>query len=298
MMPQPVRQIVVCAPRCVSLCALRHSEQLLLTRVAGRHFHSARKPVAAGPVPAMTSVLKDTNRVFVRSFARRSGDVENDNTKKQTEEEKKKAEEAEASKETPSSGSSGRGEAATLLGMTGFGLSMVLRNPAAARALRVAGPAGMALGVFLTVYDLGGWKLVIAVPVSILAFSCAGYFFDSKEEENIKSALVNEIRTNCVELPSDVAEALPEAQGIEYESNKWRLEKDFEGKTVRDPHWRVRAKATRGSRFSPWVLSSIEVSRGTRVEVKEGESALPPQTRNWDCTKGQLKWEVIWDTAL
>mmetsp|Transcript_147861 Transcript_147861/g.474671 ORF Transcript_147861/g.474671 Transcript_147861/m.474671 type:complete len:307 (-) Transcript_147861:234-1154(-) len=243
---------------------------------------------------------------FRRHFSRQSTPGRPTDRGAEAEEEKaaggakrKASEQGDAPKEeqeaSTSSGSGGRGEAMALLGMTGFGLSMVLRNPATARMLRVAGPGGMALGLLLSVYDVGGWKLILAIPLAVAGYSGAGYAFDVSKEQQLKGELAAELREACPELPADIAEVIQNAGGCECETNKFRLQTEWQA-TKDGPHWRITCAATRPSRFQPWSISSIEASSGhIELASPRGDGVPPPQTRVWDsASRGPVRWQVLW----
>lgn len=232
---------------------------------------------------------KPTGRESTAEEAKKSS--EGDKKGKSTEE---GGEQSETPESTASS-SSVRGETMTLLGMTGFGLSMVLRNPAAAQTLRVAGPAGMALGVFLSVYQVGGWKLVFLIPLAIAGFTGAGYMFDNMQEESFKQRLAEELREHCPQLPSDFAEVLHSARGAEYETNKFRLEARWKVAGAEDAHWCITVAAERSSRFGAWAASSLEVAAGRPVAANGGDGTPPAQTRYWDSkAAGAVKYQIVW----
>ena len=63
------------------------------------------------------------------------------------------------------------GHKITLVGMSTLALSFLVKNPLAARAMRLAGPVPMVLGGVLSIYEFGGWRLLLAIPSSILGAS-------------------------------------------------------------------------------------------------------------------------------
>eukprot|EP00928_Gymnodinium_smaydae_P028760 TRINITY_DN2184_c1_g1_i8.p1 TRINITY_DN2184_c1_g1~~TRINITY_DN2184_c1_g1_i8.p1 ORF type:complete len:346 (-),score=47.07 TRINITY_DN2184_c1_g1_i8:634-1584(-) len=193
---------------------------------------------------------------------------------------------------------SNRGEAISWLGLSGFGLSLILRNPVAARALRIAGPAGMLAGMVLSIYEVGGWRLLISIPVFLVGLSGAGNLLNAWHESRLKQDIVNDLKVGCPELTSDVLDALQLEHGHEYETNRLRLAVECRQEASEGiaTAWRVECKASRTSGLHPWSVVDLQASRGTAIRDEASDGQPPPQTRFWD-SSGQgvrFTWQVVW----
>lgn len=75
-----------------------------------------------------------------------------------------------------------------VFGLALRGMALMPRFAPAARLLRFAGVGPMAVGAAVSLYELGGWRLVLAVPGSVgLAMSASALTEKKLEErENFK----------------------------------------------------------------------------------------------------------------
>jgi len=261
------------------------------------------------PQAAVLRSLSSSHRAFASKGPRSTRDEERDRSATgdgQKPAEKESGAEADAKggdqkeqKPPESSGSSGRGEAIGLLGLSGLGLSMILRNPAAARALRIAGPGGMILGAIISIYEIGGWRLLLAIPVTLVSYKGAVHFSDQRLEGELKQDVVSAVSSACPQAPEELFAVLHAERGREYETNKFSLEVESARKAD-GPMWRLELCALRPSRFQAWSLSSLKVLRGEAAQpsLPSGASGSedppppPPQTRYW--SRPSVDWQLVW----
>lgn len=188
------------------------------------------------------------------------------------------------------------GPAMTMLGASGFAASIFLQSPVAKGALRVLGPGGMLIGALMTIYELGGWRLIFSIPLLIGGGSALCNVIDGSAEQTFKEAVLREVQEGFPELPAGVEEALKTATAKEYETNRLCLQAECDveegGKASRS---RLYVLAKRESRFQPWVATTITASRGVPKEIPAGGVGQPPpQTRYWSAEGGQMEWKVVW----
>jgi len=171
--------------------------------------------------------------------------------------------------------------------------AMLPRFAGSARFLRFAGTGPMIAGAIITVYEIGGWKLVVAIPVAIAAGAAASTASDSRFERQFKESLVAELQEGCPEVPQDVLEALVSSAGKQYETNRMRIEVQWPTNGGEAPQWRCEVLAKRSSFLQSWSPTLISVSRAV-VDRQGYAGGLPPQTRNWDTRAPPVTWQPYW----
>jgi len=250
----------------------------------GRAFASRSRHGLLQPAP---------QREWTRSFcAAKSEDHGKQESAKKKDDEKESAD--GGAQQTPESESS-RGTTVTLLGMSGFALSLFLRNPLAARVLRVAGPGGMLVGAVLSIYELGGWRLLLSIPVLIVGTSGASHLVDASYEDELKKEVVHDSREGCPEMPLDMIEAVQSAHGRQYETNRIRLYAVCHADQQDAPAWSLECLASRPSSFRPWSVTALRVSRASDNPNAAGDDCPPPQTRYWTPKpSGPSSWQLVW----
>merc|ERR1719476_846292 len=123
----------------------------------------------------------------------------------------------------------------------------------------------MAFGAILSLYDLGGWRLLVALPITFAGFCGASYYSDGQNEALLKGQVEELLLAECPQLPREFTQELQGARGIEFENNKLRLNATWEVQpsVPSEPsHWRIECLATRTSKFGCWSISSLQVSTG------------------------------------
>mmetsp|Transcript_56470 Transcript_56470/g.132452 ORF Transcript_56470/g.132452 Transcript_56470/m.132452 type:complete len:303 (-) Transcript_56470:34-942(-) len=170
--------------------------------------------------------------------------------------------------------------------------AMLPRFAGGAQALRFAGTGPMLVGAVITVYEIGGWKLVVSIPVVIVAGFAVGNASDEQKAEDFKKNIMQELRTGCPELPEEVYPAIHAASSRQYETNKMILEVVWPQGTDSHPQWRCDALAKRSSFLGTWATTSLKVSHA--VESAKDTSTPPPQTRSWDAHAPQMTWQLHW----
>jgi len=191
---------------------------------------------------------------------------------------------------------SNRGTTVTLLGMSGFALSLFLRNPLAARALRIAGPGGMLVGAVISIYEFGGWRLLVSIPLLVAGTSGAGHLLDASYEDKLKKEIAQDLRDGCPEVPPDLMDATQSAHGCQYETNRIRLYAECNMEQQDAAPWSLECLATRPSGIQPWSVSALRVSRaGDQRRREGGDGCPPPQTRFWNPEHGgPVSWQLVW----
>lgn len=196
-----------------------------------------------------------------------------------------------------------KGEAMTFIGIGAFAASMFLRNPAAARILRFAGPGGMLIGAMLSIYELGGWRLLLGLPVAGIGIQVATGVASNRSIETLKSDAIASVSEACPDVPADALEALRKESGTEYETNRLRMEVVWHsdqslGQSVTDaPSWRFEITAERESRFRPWRILVIRTSRSI-IEVESADAKPSAQTRSWSASDPpSRRWSIVWQNS-
>jgi len=181
------------------------------------------------------------------------------------------------------------GDKLVLLGFTLRGAALLPQLISVSRYLRFAGVGPMLVGSVFTVYEIGGWRLLLAIPVTLSGLSCASMISDAHFEERVKVEVLQDLRKDCADIPEEVLSALQAASVKQYETNRMRLDVQILNEYASSGQFRVVVMGSRENMSQPWSISSIEVLRG----VKEGSgSQPPPQCRYWDSEP--LRWELMW----
>lgn len=235
-----------------------------------------------------------------RAFSASAGDPGPDRrgrkSRQTAEGEAQEAAEERARAEAEEQGSS-KGQALSLLGMTGFGLSMIVRNPIAARSMGVLGPVGMLMGGLLSLYEVGGWRLILAIPTTLAGIAGAGAMADGSFEQGLREEAAASLAEGCAALPGDVVAAVRQVgRGREYETNRMSMDLEWRPADAESqrPQWRVEVLATRPSKFRPWTLSTLRAYQAEEA-AQSSSAGPPPQSRYWEPNSpGPLTWKLVW----
>eukprot|EP00930_Biecheleria_cincta_P059122 TRINITY_DN44881_c0_g1_i1.p1 TRINITY_DN44881_c0_g1~~TRINITY_DN44881_c0_g1_i1.p1 ORF type:complete len:253 (+),score=39.15 TRINITY_DN44881_c0_g1_i1:66-824(+) len=185
------------------------------------------------------------------------------------------------------------GEKLLAVGMLLRGAAFLPRLASAAPMLRFAGVGPMALGAVVSVYEIGGWRLVLAIPGSVAVAAGASTFTESRLEEKLKQEIITELHCNCDGLPHDASEALHGACLRQYETNFAKLIVELPAQAV--GKWRIEVSCQRQCFPSAWSVVTLRVLRSAVIEGLH--ETLPPQTRNWRTDAPPTKWELFWERA-
>jgi len=91
------------------------------------------------------------------------------------------------------------GEKLVVFGLALRGMALLPRFAPAAQVLRFAGVGPMAVGAAVSLYELGGWRLLLAVPGSVGLAVSASVLTEKKLEENLGF-----LNFECVHLAGEV----------------------------------------------------------------------------------------------
>lgn len=186
------------------------------------------------------------------------------------------------------------GDKLVILGLSLRGASLIPRLCSFSRVLRFAGTVPMLVGTLVTIYELGGWRLVLSIPVTTAALLGAGKLSDNHFEERLRATVVQELDIGCPDIPRSVIQALEVAPARQYETNSIRLDLLIPLEDGSGAQWRIAACASRKNMSQPWTLTSLQASRGTIDETARAHKFLPPQTRNWDCNAAPVSWQTVY----
>lgn len=195
------------------------------------------------------------------------------------------------------------GDKLMLAGASSMIASTVVRTASYAQFLRFAGPGPMLVGAVLSVYELGGWRLLLALPATAGAVAGVGRFAGSMREASLKDEATQELREQCPELPCEALDAIRATPAREYETNRLRLEVEWaagastgpdEVAALAFPKWQVMVEAVRDSPLAPWRLTALRASRALRARPSFEQGQLPPQTRFWGSA---LEWQIVWQRS-
>merc|ERR1712232_654104 len=104
------------------------------------------------------------------------------------------------------------------LGGSAVAASFVVRGAAAANILRfAAGGPVLAIGAAVSLYEVGGWRLLAAVPACVVAGLAAGHASDSWKEQALKEDVASRIRQACPSAPEKAVAMLLTISATEYE---------------------------------------------------------------------------------
>lgn len=172
-----------------------------------------------------------------------------------------------------------------VFGLALRGMALLPRFAPAAQVLRFAGDGPMAVGAAVSLYELGGWRLLLAVPGSVGLAVSASVLTEKKLEEQLKESVQARLsEVGCV--PPELMQ-LPDAKVANFETNRCKLEAVYrrDGFT-----WQLEVRAERKSFPLKWEVTQIHVKKGCCAP--SGQS-LPPQTRHWDPQQEVLKWSTV-----
>ncbi|CAJ1385960.1 unnamed protein product [Effrenium voratum] len=230
--------------------------------------HSVTNRAAAAALPRLVGLLPVARRHFCRRAKAEQAEKKEPNSHPEQEQARTRW-----------------GERLVVLGMGLRGAALLPRLAPAANALRFAGVGPMAVGAVVSIYELGGWRLMLAVPATLGAVVSASMLTESKLEDHLKEEILKQMGEASGGWPPELLPALREAKVSHYESNRCKVQAQCgEGALT----WKVEVHAERRSFPQPWQASKVQVSRG---EPGATASALPPQTRHWE---PPLQWSVVW----
>lgn len=185
------------------------------------------------------------------------------------------------------------GDKMVLLGLSMRGAAMLPQLAYASRVLRFAGTGPMLLGSVVTIYELGGWRLLLGIPATAASFVAVGKFADGVHAERFRTETLNEVSVACPDIPAHVVSLLPNAEVCEIETNRVRMEVQHPCDLGSAVQWRIVAYGTREKMWQPWQIVTLQVSCGV-PDARYNARSLPPQTCDWDFSTAPLRWEVIW----
>lgn len=211
---------------------------------------------------------------------------------------------------TSSDGAFKPGDLLVMLGGSAVAASFVVRGAAATNILRfAAGGPILAIGAVVSLYEIGGWQLVVAVPASVAAVVAAGHASDTWREGALREEVVSQVRQACPTAPEEVLVMLRTVPACEYETNKLHLKvfwqedvADGQASTVSRPDaWRLQISAVRSSCLHPWVLTALRADTGS-IDITSNEGTgrkLPPQTRHWKANSEEaMRWHTVWQQEV
>lgn len=184
------------------------------------------------------------------------------------------------------------GDKMVLLGLSMRGAAMLPQLVSVSRLLRFAGAGPMLLGSIVTIYEIGGWKLLLGIPATAASLTAIGKIANQLHAERFRSDIAHDLSVGCPNIPADLVELLPTAEVHEVETNRVRMEVEWTTSPGRN-HWRIVAYGTRENMWQPWNVRTLQVSCGVE-DACDFARGLPPQSRDWDCNTVPLRWEVIW----
>lgn len=185
------------------------------------------------------------------------------------------------------------GDKLVLIGISLRGLSMISRLAPYSRLLRFAGTGPMAIGALVTVYEVGGWRLLLGIPSTVAMVFVAGQLADGVFEERLRTEVIADLRTGCPDIPEELFCTLQQTPVHHYETNRFRLEVQLPGVAAGAPHWKVFVSGARQHMSQPWSVTKLQASCGAADEHK-ATGIPPPQTRCWDCNTVPVQWNLIW----
>lgn len=158
--------------------------------------------------------------------------------------------------------------------------------------LRFAGAGPMLLGAIVSVYELGGWPLLLGLPATIAAFASASNIVEGVWEDQFRDEVIHDLREGCPDIPEGAITALSATRARQYETNRLRLEVQWTADTTGAATWRIEVRGSRPNLSKPWLVTEL---RALTARVTErSPDTPPPQTRFWDSQAPQLQWETVW----
>jgi len=214
----------------------------------------------------------------------------------------KKGEDAEESaKSEAADGTTTWGDKFMLFGLVLRGAAALPRFAGAAGVLRFAGAGPMLLGAVISVYELGGWRLVVSIPILGVAAVSADAYFEGIRQDRVREELVHDVQESCPDMAAGALEALRSARVRQFENNRFRLEAQWIAATSGGRCWRIEASGVRPNRTSAWTVAELRVLVAMPTSSSETGGRLEelaPQTRFWDAHGPQLQWETTWQRTL
>lgn len=186
------------------------------------------------------------------------------------------------------------GDKLVLFGLTLRGAALVPRLFSMAPMLRFAGGIPMLAGTVVTLYDIGGWKLLLGIPATTVALLTAGKLADNRCDENFRAEIIQDLARECPAIPSSVIEALEATSARQYETNRVRLELQCPADKDASGNWRIVAFGTRDHMSQRWCITSLEASHGVMETQTHLQGLPPPQTRFWDGDAIPIRWEMMY----
>lgn len=174
--------------------------------------------------------------------------------------------------------------------------STVIRLGPLANFFRFAGPVPMVIGAVVSLYELGGWRMFLALPATVGTIVGMRRYSETVKETHMKDEAASELQASCPTVPVDAVDAMRLAPAREFETNRLRLQVEWPPTSAGGPEWQLNVTATRDSPFQPWHVDSIRASQGIRTPEKG--NIPPPQTRQWraDATSS-LEWVTVWQRS-
>merc|ERR1712217_440898 len=117
----------------------------------------------------------------------------------------------------------------------------------------------MLLGLVVTMYELGGWRLLLGIPATAASLAMISRFADGLYAEKFRDDLIHDLSVGCPQVPADVVELLRIAEVCEIETNRVRLEVQTSTRPGSVTKWRVVACGTRENISQPWNVRALQV---------------------------------------
>lgn len=187
------------------------------------------------------------------------------------------------------------GDKLAALGLSLRAAALLPRLAPLSQALRFAGAGPMIAGTLVTLYEIGGWRLLLAIPTTTAACLSLEGYVDAQRESDFKADVSGILTETCPSFPKHFFEDLQSASARQYETNHICLEVSAVGEAG-DQKWHAIAYGQREHACQKWVITSVSASRG-KVDMKEISRGLPPaQTRTWGCSTAPFCWEIVYQT--
>eukprot|EP00931_Biecheleriopsis_adriatica_P102915 TRINITY_DN77818_c0_g1_i1.p1 TRINITY_DN77818_c0_g1~~TRINITY_DN77818_c0_g1_i1.p1 ORF type:complete len:270 (-),score=36.43 TRINITY_DN77818_c0_g1_i1:60-869(-) len=181
-----------------------------------------------------------------------------------------------------------------LVGALLRGAAMLPRFTAAAPMLRFAGAGPLAAGAMISVYEIGGWRLVLAIPGTVALGTGASLLMECKLEDKFKDEVLRCLKASNLDIPDHVVESLREVPVCQYETNLVKFVAEvLEDASCPSKRWRIEALGHRSAFPARWSLTSLNVAT-SKPDIASTSFDLPPQTRNWDAQVQRPQWVHTW----
>ncbi|CAK9019487.1 unnamed protein product [Durusdinium trenchii] len=222
-----------------------------------------------------SAALRSLRRIPTRGFASRRSEQKTKDSEGQGE--------SAQSEEAAQPQAQTFGEKFVVFGLALRGMALLPRFAPAAQLLRVAGVGPMAVGAVVSLYELGGWPLLLAVPGTATLALSASVLVESNLEEQLRADVLQRLSD---EVPPALLEALRSAEVKSFETNRCKIEAQIRDGGV---SWHLEVRAERRSFPLQWQLTNMQVRTG-RPSSQKG---LPPQTRDWKPQEEHLEWTTV-----